>query len=172
MAGHGSQDHKTGYLALIALFWTAFAGLSGGRRPLPRGMTDLVLLGLASFRLGRLASYDKVTEPLRAPFTEVTPSPSGAGALIEPKGSGVQRTLGSLLSCPVCTGTWMSAMLVYGLRYLPTRTRVFVWIMAATGAAELLNGMVEAFKWTGSAARAATGSVETYHQQVQEQKQG
>ena len=62
------------------------------------GPYDLVLLGVAAFRLGRLTSFDKVAEPLRRPFTETVLDDTGAGETVEPRGSGVQRAIGEVLN--------------------------------------------------------------------------
>ena len=70
---------------------------------------DLALLGLATYRMGHLISYDRVMEPLRAPFTRTIPDPTGAGETVEPKGEGFQKTIGQLLCCPICSGMWAAA---------------------------------------------------------------
>jgi hypothetical protein len=118
---------------------------------------DLALLVLATFRLGRLIAYDVVMEPFRRPFARTVPDATGAGETVEPHGTGVRRALGQLFSCPICTGTWVAAVLVYGLYTFPGPTRVFLAIMAVIGAAELLNALEETFCWSGQLARTVTG---------------
>src|SRR5690606_4392915 len=100
---------------------------------------DLAQLALATYRLGRLTSYDKVAETYREPFTETVPDPTGAGETVVPEGTGVRRALGELIACPICAGTWIAAALVYGLHLAPRPTRVFLAIMSSIGGAELLN---------------------------------
>jgi hypothetical protein len=137
------------------VYWMTFRGqgLAGFElRPI-----DLVLLILATFRLGRLIAYDVVMEPLRRPFARTVPDVTGAGESVEPRGTGVRRALGQLLSCPICAGTWVAAVLVYGLYAIPGPTRVFLIIMAVIGAAELLNAFEEAFCWSGQYARTMAG---------------
>ncbi len=73
------------------------------------------------------------------------------------KGHGVQRAIGELLSCPICVGTWAAAGMVYGLHLAPRPTRVFLSIMGATGAAELMFEASEALGWIGRAARRQCG---------------
>ncbi len=97
------------------------------------------MLILVTFRLGRLVSFDKVTEPLRQPFTETVEDSSGVGKTVIPVGSGMRHALGELLSCPICAGTWIAAALVYGLGLVPQLTRALLTIMAAVGGAELIN---------------------------------
>jgi len=115
---------------------------------------DLVMLGLSTYRTGRLLAYERVAAPLRAPVTEVVPDGSGAGETVVAAGSGWRWTLGELVSCPICIGTWVAAGLVYGLHLAPRPTRVFLAIMSATGVAQVLTETTEALTWTGRAARA------------------
>lgn len=119
---------------------------------------DLLLLGFATLRLGRMVSYDRVAEPLRQPFTTTIPDPTGAGETVEPRGSGFQRSLGQLLCCPICVGTWIAAGLVYGLHTLPKATRMFISILGTIGFAEVLNAITEALSWSGQLARTMAGA--------------
>jgi hypothetical protein len=120
---------------------------------------DLVLLSLATLRLGRLIAYDLVTEPIRAPFAQTVPDETGAGDSVEARGSGMQRALGQLISCPICAGTWVAAILVYALIALPQPTRIFLALTAAIGLAEILNSLIEALCWSGQNARTQAGSL-------------
>ncbi len=102
--------------------------------------------------------YDKVAEPLRAPFTITTRDASGVGDTVASQPQrGVVRALGELLSCPICTGTWVAAALVYGLAIMPWATRTFMLLQGAVGIAELLHAAEEALKWTGQTERATSG---------------
>jgi hypothetical protein len=139
----GAQDlsrKRATYLSLLGLFVGLFVAVSAregrgrrGSRP-PIGPFDLGLLALSTFRLARIVSFDPVTEPIRAPVTEGEP---GGGT--KPKGRGVQRALGELISCPLCIGVWIAAAQTYGMLVVPVPTRVFATIFGAAGAAELLN---------------------------------
>jgi hypothetical protein len=57
-------------------------------RRLDLPLADLGLLALSTFRLGRLAAFDKVFEPVRAPVAVTRPQPSGAGQQVVPAGQG------------------------------------------------------------------------------------
>jgi hypothetical protein len=155
-------EERATYLTLMGLFLSFFTGFLLHKRRSHEDLNlrpfDFTLLGFATYRLGRLAAYDKVSEPLRRPFTKTEPDPSGAGETVVPKGVGARRALGELLSCPICSGTWIAAALVYGLGIAPGPTRVFVAIMSAIGVAELLNAATEALQWTGEAGRKQAGS--------------
>ena len=151
-----SQERAT-YLTLMGLFLGAFAAFSrreqDARTPLELRPLDLALLGLATFRTGRLAVYDRVAEPLRAPVTETKPDEYGADQYVVAAGRGARKALGELVSCPTCVGTWVAAGLVYGLRIAPRPTRVFLSFMGTTGLAELLHSANEALTWASKAQR-------------------
>ncbi len=120
---------------------------------------DWALLSFATFRLGRLIAYDRVAEPLRAPFTRTVRDLTGAGNTVVPKGKGVQRALGQLISCPICAGTWVAAGLVVLMYYFPGPTHAFLVMTAAIGGAELIHNATEAFCWTGTVNRARAGRI-------------
>lgn len=119
---------------------------------------DLALLGLSSYRMGRLVAYDLAMEAVRAPFTQTVPDPTGAGDTVQPKGTGWRRAIGDLMACPICAGTWIAAGLVYGLEVAPRFTRVLMAIMASIGLGEVLNALTESLEWGGQAAREQAGS--------------
>ena len=155
-----TQERAT-YLALTGLFITIFALFSSRRRQqsdvAKLESRDLVMLGFASYRLGHLISFDKVTEPLRLPFTETKMDDFGAAMTVEARGEGVQRALGELVSCPICSGTWAAAALVYGMNLFPGPTRVLTTIMGAIGMGEVLHSLTEALSWTATLARKQVG---------------
>lgn len=154
-------EQRATYMALMGIFTTLFAAFSARRRGRRRVRPlDLLMLGLSTYRLGRLTAYDKVAEPWRAPFTATRPDSSGAGKTVVPRGTGVRRALGELVACPICAGTWIAAGLVYGLELLPRPTRVLMTIMSAAGLAELLNAVTEALSWSGRVAREEAGVIQ------------
>jgi hypothetical protein len=119
---------------------------------------DYILLGLSVFRMGRMVSYDTVMEPYRAPFTQVVPDDSGAGDTVEPRGEGWRRAIGELISCPICSGTWIAAVLVYGMQVAPGPTRALMAIMSVIGIGEVLNAATEALSWNAQLARERVGT--------------
>lgn len=155
-----TRNERSTYLGLIGFFWSLLGIVALLKRDNERPVTsalDFAMLGLAAFRMGRLVAYDKVAEPLRAPFTHTVKDESGAGETVVAAGSRPRESLGELLSCPICAGTWISAGLVYGLQFLPGPTRLLIAIMSATGLAELLNALAEALSWLGQAERHEVG---------------
>lgn len=153
------QQRRATYLGLTGLFLGTFGAFSllRPKRSFELKPLDLAMLGLATFRLGRLAAYDTVVRPLREPFTETVPDPSGAGDTTEPEGRGVRRAIGELIACPTCAGTWLAAGQVYALHLAPGPARVLIAIMASVGLAELLGAAVEALGWSGLLARQEAG---------------
>ena len=155
-------ERRATYAFLSGAFLSAFTAFSL-RKP-RKGVEsvlkpfDLAMLGLATYRLGRLAAYDKVLAWLRDPFTETMQDPTGAGETVVPEGEGVRRAIGELFSCPICAGTWIASALVYGLEIAPRPTRIFLAIMSAIGLSEIFNSATEALQWTGEAARKQAGS--------------
>jgi hypothetical protein len=109
--------------------------------------------------MGRLIAFDRVMEPYRAPFTQTVPDSTGAGDTVEPKGSGWRRAIGELISCPICAGTWIAAVLTYSLELAPRPTRLLMTIMGAIGLGELFHTLTEALCWVGQHAREKAGAM-------------
>ena len=151
---------------LTVIFLGSLGGFAWWRLSTGQGLdafhltvTDLVLLVFATLRMGRMLAYDLVMEPLRAPFTETVPDGTGAGESVEPKGRGVRRAFGQLISCPICAGTWSAWLLVLLLYAWPGPARILVTILGAIGFAEVLNSAVESLSWSGQLARTRTGAI-------------
>lgn len=121
---------------------------------------DFILLGLSTYRLGHLVSYDRVMEPLRAPFARTVPDPTGAGESVEPHGEGARSAIGQLISCPICTGTWLSAGVVSLMIWFPAIVRFFLWMTAAVALSEILQSVTEALSWSGQLSRARAGALQ------------
>jgi len=160
------QEEYATKLTLIGIFiafFTAFISnhrlWRSNRKTYTLNLFDLIQLALSTFRLGRLIAFDEVTKPLRQPFAVTVPDETGAGETVAArKESGVRKSIGQLLSCPICAGTWIAAGLVYGLYALPTPTRVFMAIMSSVGAAEIIHAITEALSWGAQAARKFSGN--------------
>ncbi|HEX8752359.1 MAG TPA: DUF1360 domain-containing protein, partial [Solirubrobacterales bacterium] len=129
---------------LMASFSAAFAAaltLIGRRRGLPErvGGGDVALLGVASHKLSRLVAKDKVTSPLRAPFTELEGSGGPAELEEQARGRGLRRAVGELLICPYCLGLWVAAGFSLGLLVAPRATRVVASVLAALTLSDFLQ---------------------------------
>src|SRR4051812_958340 len=105
------------YLALIGAFCGGYGGLlwaGSKKKKLPRKISarDIALLGLATHRLTRIMTRDRVAMPLREPFTELEGT-AGAGEVREKaKGDGLQRAIGTLVTCQYCMGPWIASALM------------------------------------------------------------
>lgn len=132
------------YGLLMALFSASFAAalaLIGRRRGLPErvGAGDVALLGVASHKLSRLVAKDKVTSPLRAPFTELEGSGGPAELEEHARGRGLRRAVGELLICPYCLGLWVAAGFSLGLLLAPRATRLVASVLAALTLSDFLQ---------------------------------
>jgi Protein of unknown function (DUF1360) len=147
-AGRYSPDEDqplAGYAAVLATFATLTGAFglwfrrSGRKLPDRIAASDLALLTVASHKVARVLAKDRVTTPLRAPFTELQ-GPAGPGEVDErPRGSGLRLVLGDLLVCPFCLGMWTSAALTAGLLIAPRATRWAATVMTMFFGSELLQ---------------------------------
>ena len=154
-------EERATYLTLTGIFFSLFALFSSRHRRKSDienlKSRDLAMLGFASYRLGHLISFDKVTEPLRLPFTETKMDDFGAAMTVEARGEGVQRALGELVSCPICSGTWAAAALVYLVNLFPGPGRVLITMLGAIGMGEVLHSLTEQLSWSATLARKRVG---------------
>jgi hypothetical protein len=87
---------ETPFVVLSAVFWAgllAAARLGRERLSEPTSAVDLVALGLAGAKIGRIVAEDRVTVFLRRPF-------AGGPAAVQPAGDGMRRAIGELVTCP------------------------------------------------------------------------
>lgn len=162
--GKSKQKEYTAKVILTLIFLGAFAAFTGWMLTYGPGLDgfnpswlELFLLGFGTYRLGRLIAYDRVMEPFRQFFTTTALDQTGAGDSVSPKGQGFQQSIGQLICCPICAGTWVAALLTYLLILFPGPTRVFLTMATAVGVAELLGAVTEAASWGGQYARTSTG---------------
>jgi hypothetical protein len=57
----------------------------------------------------------------------------------EPEREGMARALGELVTCPYCTGLWVSAGLTGALALRPRETRLVTTVFEAQAVADFLN---------------------------------
>jgi Protein of unknown function (DUF1360) len=133
------------YAALVAIFngvlATTLLARKCSREPLPERVEpkDLALFAVATQKLSRVITKDKVTSAFRAPFTEVE-GKGGPGELEErAKGRGLRRAVGELLTCPFCLGTWIASGFIYGYIFSPRVTRTLASIFAVSGLSDFLQ---------------------------------
>jgi hypothetical protein len=125
------------YVASVAVL-TGIAG-EGGHLPKRFGLLDLALLGIATHKLSRILAKDRITGILRAPFVSYIRS-AGAGEVEEePRGRGIQRGIGQLVSCPYCVAPWCATALGFGFVFAPRTTRFFAGILASVTISDFLH---------------------------------
>jgi hypothetical protein len=134
----------TEYATLLGFYAASVAvlmGLAMEKDRLPRrfGLLDLALLGVATHKLSRIVAKDRITSILRAPFVSYIRS-AGAGEVEEePRGRGLQRGIGRLVSFPYCMAPWSATALSFGLIFAPRLTRFFAGILASVAASDFLQ---------------------------------
>jgi hypothetical protein len=115
------------YAALIGTSLTGVAGLALLVRRRDSTPTvearDVIVLAAATDKLSRLGTQEKVTEPLRAPFTEPVEEPDGTRHE-QPQRRGARRAVGELVTCPFCLLVWIATALTGALLLAPRLTRV------------------------------------------------
>ena len=117
---------------------TLAARRAGLRLPDRLATGDIIAAGVATYKLARIISKDKVTTFARAPFTEYQER-AGRGEVEEaPRGGPLRRAVGELLTCPYCLGVWIASGFAGGLVAAPRQTRV---VIAALDAVALADGL-------------------------------
>ena len=133
-----------GYAAMVALYGagvTAAGAVVRRRgRPLPDvSLRDIVLVGVATHKLSRRLSKDSVTSPFRAAFTRYRGVSGPAELLEEPRGDGVRKAVGELVTCPFCLSQWVATGFVFGLALAPQATRMAASVFASLALADFLQ---------------------------------
>ena len=133
------------YAGLVALFNVALAGglaaaeRSGRGIPSRLSAGDVVLLSVATHKLSRLLTKDRVTSFARAPFTRYE-EPAGHGELEEhARGTGMRRVIGELLVCPYCIGQWVAGGFTIGMVAAPRVTRLLASMFTMVAASDALH---------------------------------
>lgn len=110
-------------------------------RPVPNRLklTDLALLGVATHKLSWVVANSSVTSFVRAPVTELREVNSPTSLDEEPRGQGLQKALGGLLTCHFCLGMWIAAFFSYGITFLPRPTRFFASILTILTLSDFLH---------------------------------
>ena len=124
-----------------ALFAAALLAARRGGRQLPEriGAADLISIGVASHKLSRLIAKDKVTSPLRAPFTEFEEEGGPSELEERSRGTGARKAIGELLICPYCLGLWVVAGFSVGLLFAPRLTRFLASVFSALTISDFLQ---------------------------------
>ena len=141
----GERPPLLPYAAAMAIFNALFAlalllaKRSGRQLPERVGAADLATIGVASHKLSRLIAKDKVTSPLRAPFTEFEGEGGPSEFEESSRGSGARKAIGEMLVCPYCLGLWVASAFAIGLLFAPRLTRFLAAILSALTLSDFLQ---------------------------------
>jgi hypothetical protein len=136
-----SASGAADYAILEAVFAAGLAGLAAltgkreaaGVRAIP--LRELPVLAAATFALADVVAKEKVSTWLREPFVDETADHKP----VHPEGSGLRYTIGELLTCTRCVGTW-SALALVGLRTASAPAgRAVSTVLALSGANAVLQ---------------------------------
>jgi hypothetical protein len=140
------------YAVLTGTFGALFAGglvaATRARGGLPDRIPvqDVIMGGIATHKLSRLITKDKVTAAVRAPFTRFQER-TGHGEVAEaPRGNGLRYAVGELLVCPYCIAQWIAGAFTVGYVVAPRTTRLLAatWtVHAIADAAQLAYSAAE-----------------------------
>jgi len=125
------------YLGFMSLFGSlvsaalVLAKRQGRELPAKVSPGELLLVGTASHKLSRIVAKDKVTSPLRAPFTELEGKGGPAEFEERARGSGLRKAIGELLICPYCLDMWVVTAFSVGLIFAPRLTRFIASLFSA-----------------------------------------
>jgi hypothetical protein len=125
------------YATIAGAFFGGLAVVAAiARRSPPGSALDLAALAAATFKASRALSRERVGSFVRQPFVE---GDADLGEEEQPAGSGIQRAIGELVTCPRCLGTWTAAGLASAQMLTPRFGRLVTWTLGASGASDFLQ---------------------------------
>ena len=138
------RERPLGPYAILAAGYAAFTvtgAVSGVRR---RGLAqpslaDGALLAVATFKLSRLVTKAKVTSFARAPFARFVEEGDGPEVNEAPRGSGLRRAIGELITCPFCFTQWSATLLAVSWLHAPRATRAAAGLLTVVAAADVMH---------------------------------
>jgi hypothetical protein len=159
---HNDEQPLAAYAALMGVWCLSFGGFLAsrsrrGRLPRRVELRDLLVLGLATHKLSRTITRERVTAPVRAPFTERDGDAASGQVHETPRGGELRRAIGFLLTCPYCVGPWVAGTLVCGLVAAPSATRLMSNVFAAVTVADFLHQGFDALSARTRALKAIAG---------------
>jgi hypothetical protein len=141
----GQQQELQGRVVLMAVFASLCSGFaawftrSGRKLPDRIGIGDLLLVSVATHKAARLIAKDRVTSPLRAPFARFEHAGGPGEVAEEPRGRGLRRSIGELVTCPYCLGMWIASAFMGGLIVVPRATRAIASVLTAVTGSDVLQ---------------------------------
>lgn len=146
-AGYSPEEERplASYTVLTAVFASAVSGgmlaahRHRGEWPERVEPLDIVTIGIATHKLSRLITKDKVTAFLRAPFTRFQEATGQGEVAEEPRGEGLRYATGELLICPYCISQWVVGAFGVGIVAAPRFTRLVASLYAAQATSDFLQ---------------------------------
>lgn len=132
------------YLLLMGAYSLFFAGmykLATKDRPhleKPKGM-DLALLTIASYKFSRVITMSFIGSAVRAPFTKRGQSLRAGEVQDQARGSGLQRAIGSMLTCPFCFNVWSTTLFTFGYTIHKRLTTQVAYVLSIAAAGDFLH---------------------------------
>jgi hypothetical protein len=137
MSTRPEQPPYEAYATIAGGFFAALVAVAAAARRSPPGTAlDLIALSAATFKASRTLSRERVASFVRQPFVE---GEADLGEEEKPKGEGLQRAIGELVTCPRCVGTWSAAGLAATQMLSPRFGRLLVWTLSASAANDFLQ---------------------------------
>lgn len=109
---------------------------------------NMVVFGLATYRIANIVSNEQVLKVLRAPFIRVKDEEDG-GQQELPREGGIRNTVGTLLYCPSCVGVWVAALITYLFVFTPTIAWIVVVVFALSAVERIITNAVAALDSLG-----------------------
>jgi hypothetical protein len=139
-----SYGMLAGTFNLLFVLFLLVTRISGRSLPERIDARDIVLLGMATHKLSLVGSQDAITSPLRAPFTELEEKKGPKKVEEKPRGEGLRRSVGELLTCQFCLGVWVASLFTYGFVLLPRVSRLVAAVFAAVTFSDFLHQIYKA----------------------------
>jgi Protein of unknown function (DUF1360) len=125
------------YATIAGLFFGGLATVAAlSRRSPPGTALELVALSAATFKASRALTRERVGSFVRQPFVE---GQADTGEDERPAGTGLQRAVGELVTCPRCLGTWTAAGFASAQMLTPRFGRLLTWSLGASAANDFLQ---------------------------------
>jgi hypothetical protein len=132
-----SRPPYQAYATIAGAFFGGLATVAAlSRRQPPNSPLEFAALAAATFKVSRTLSRERVGSFVRQPFVE---GDADTGEDEQPAGSGFQRAIGELITCPRCLGTWSAAALVSTEMLSPRLGRLLTWSLGASAANDFLQ---------------------------------
>jgi Protein of unknown function (DUF1360) len=132
------------YATIAGVFFGGLATVAAlSRRSPPGTALELAALAAATFKVSRMLTRERVGSFVRQPFVE---GDADTGEDEHPAGTGLQRAIGELVTCPRCLGTWSAAALVSTEMISPRFGRLVTWSLGASAANDFLQAAFAALR--------------------------